>query len=92
MLKFSGQVLNIEDKEIEFRAKDKEGNRTGDLEKHRSVSIQMLFKDSSGKMFAGVVNKFDPDKDFRLPSIGKEWETPEVQRYELQNGLPLIRI
>lgn len=91
MLKFKGQVLNIEDKVIQFRAKDRDGNRTGEIENHRSVSIQMLCKDGD-RMFACVVNKFDPDSNFKTPSIGKDWETPEVIKYELINGLPNIRI
>lgn len=92
MLKFKGKVLNFDDRQIQFRAKDKDGNRTGDLETHRSISIQMLITSSDGQMFACVVNKFDPDSNFKFPLIGKDWETPEVQRYEIQNGLPYIRV
>lgn len=92
MFKITGQVLNIDDRNIQFRAKDKDGNRTGDLETHRAVSIQMLVKDSEGKMFACVVKSFDPDANFKIPVAGKEWTTPEVQKYEIKNGLPEIRI
>ena len=92
MLKFKGKVLNVDDRQIQFRAKDKDGNRTGDLETHRSISIQMLITSADGQMFACVVNKFDPDANFKIPLSGKDWETPEVQRYEIQNGLPNIRV
>ena len=33
MIKITGQVLNVNDQELQLRDKDKDGNRTGELKK-----------------------------------------------------------
>lgn len=91
MLKVTGQVLNVNEQELQLRDKDKDGNRTGELKNHKMITIQLLVK-SENQMFACVVSTFDPPPEFKAPSVGKDWTTPFIRSYKVVNGVPQISI
>lgn len=91
MLTFKVKVLFSQDEKRELPIKDKNGVPTQLMKSYRFLTIQCMIKDPSLKCDRPVVVK-SVDPTFKVPSDGSEWETPEVRRYEIENGVPVIQV
>ena len=91
MLTFKVKVLfsQLEDRELPI--KDKNGIPTQLTKKYRFLTIQAMAKDLNLKVDRPVVVK-SVDPSFEVPKDGSDWETPEVRKYEIENGVPVIYV
>jgi hypothetical protein len=91
MLTFKGKVLFVTDETRELAVKDKNGVPTNLTKNHRFTKIQMMVKDVAlGADRPLLVHTIDAPSTFVLPKIGDLWETPEVRRYDVKNGIPEV--
>lgn len=91
MLTFKVKVLFSQDEKRELPIKDKNGVPTQLTKMYRFLTIQAMVKDPVLKVERPVVVK-SVDPTFEVPKDGVEWETPEVRRYEIDNGVPVIQV
>lgn len=91
MLTFKVKVLFTQDEKRELPIKDKNGVPTQLMKSYRFLTIQCMYKDAALKCERPVVVK-SVDPTFKVPADGSEWETPEVRRYEIENGVPVIQV
>lgn len=91
MLQFKVKVLFVQDEPRELPIKDKNGVPTQLTKKYRFVTIQGMAKDLDLKIDRPVVVK-SVDPTFPLPASGADWQTPEVRKYEIDNGIPVINV
>ena len=85
MLKFKGKCLFVDDTEIDLPVKDKDGNRTDQVKRHRLTKIQLLVTCPDKSMRAISINGFDLPATFQSPKPGEDWETPEIRTYNATN-------
>lgn len=91
MIKFTGKVLFVQDEERELPVKDKNGVPTQLVKKHRFTHVSMLVKDDDAKHDRPVMaTSIDLPSTFVLPKQGETWTTPEIRRYESNNGSPEV--
>lgn len=91
MLQFKVKVLFHQDETRDLPVKDKNGVPTQQTRKYRFVTIQAMAKDVDLKIDRPVVVK-SVDPTFPLPADGLDWTTPEVKKYEIDNGIPVIQV
>lgn len=91
MLQFKVKVLFVQDESRDLPIKDKNGVPTQLLKKYRFVTVQAMVKDVDLKVDRPVVVK-SVDPTFSLPAVGADWTTPEVKKYEIDNGIPVIQV
>lgn len=91
MLQFKVKVLFLQDESRDLPIKDKNGVPTHLTKKYRFVTVQAMAKDAELKVDRPVVVKA-VDPTFILPVVGSDWTTPEVKKYEIDNGIPVIQV
>lgn len=91
MLTFKLKVLFSQDEKRNLPIKDKNGVPTQFTKEYRFLTIQAMYKDPDLKFDRPVVVK-SVDPTFSVPANGVEWETPEVRKYEIENGVPVIQV
>ena len=89
MLKFKCKVLFVQSEERDLPIKDKNGVPTQITKRYRFLTIQGLAKDNELKTDRPIVVK-SVDPTFPAPAQGADFETPEVKKYEIDNGVPVI--
>ena len=91
MLTFKCKVLFVTDEKKDLPIKDKNGVPTQLTKSYRFVTIQGMVKDPDLKCDRPVVIK-SVDYVGDAPKQGDEFQTPEVRKYEIDNGMPVITI
>lgn len=91
MLQFKVKVLFVQDEKRELPIKDKNGVPTQLMKNYRFVTVQAMAKDAELKVDRPVVVK-SVDPTFIIPAAGSDWTTPEVKKYEIDNGIPVIQV
>lgn len=91
MLQFKVKVLFVTDENKKLPIKDKNGVPTQLMKDYRFLTIQGMAKDSDLKCDRPVVIK-SVDYVGDAPKQGDEFQTPEVRKYEIDNGMPVITI
>lgn len=89
MLTFKVKVMMVNDETKELPIKDKFGIPTQQMKKYRFVNIQGMYKDPDTKVDRYVVVK-SVDPTFPIPAVGSDFTTPEVRKYEVEDGIPKI--
>lgn len=92
MLNFTCKVLFVQDEKRTLPIKDKNGVPTQLTREFRFVTIQAMAKDDALKVDRPIVVKAVDPKDFQLPKQGDVWTTPEVRKYQIDNGVPVVEI
>lgn len=91
MLQFKVKVLFVQEEERDLPIKDKFGIPTTQTKHYKFLTVQGLAKDVDLKVDRPVVVK-SVDPTFPSPKSGDEWTTPEVRKYEIDNGQPIISV
>ena len=91
MLKFKMKVLFATEEKKTLPIKDKNGIPTQLTKDYRFLTIQGMVKDPDLKCDRPVVVKA-VDPTFSKPDQGTDFETPEVRKYEIDNGMPVITV
>ncbi len=92
MLVFTVKVLFVQDETRKLPIKDKNGVPTQLMADYRFITIQAMAKDAENKVDRPVVVKAVNPENLDLPKQGDTWTTPEVRKYEVENGVPVINI
>lgn len=91
MLTFTAKVLYVTDETRDLPVKDKNGVPTQLTKRYRFTTIQAMVKDPDTKIDRPVVFKsVDLPGSFSVPKAGDTFVSPEVRKYELENGVPII--
>lgn len=73
-----GTVMNASEETRELVGKD------GVKKSAKVTHILMFFKSSTGATFVYKVRAYDAT--FTLPAVGKDWESPDIKKYECYDG------
>lgn len=91
MLKFSGKVMMSTDEERDIPIKDANGIPTTQVKRHRFTKIQLLVNDPDQKLERVILcTSVDLPPTFQVPKNGATWETPEVRKYDVKQGVPEV--
>lgn len=91
MLKFKSKVLFVQDEYKDLPIKDKNGVPTQLTKRYHFLTIQAMVKDNDLKCDRPIVIKA-VDPSFPPPAVGSDFETPEVKKYEIDNGVPVVTV
>ena len=91
MLTFKCKVLFVQDETRDVPIKDKNGVPTQLTKRYRFVTIQGMARDNELKTDRPIVVK-SMDPTFPIPATGADFTTPEVKKYEVDNGVPVINV
>lgn len=91
MLTFKVKVLFVQDEKRDLPIKDKNGVPTQLTKSYHFLTIQGMCKDPDLKIDRPVVVK-SVDPTFDAPAVGADFNTPEVRKYEIDNGMPVITV